>query len=335
MIQPIPNANFTQLSQASVHCSQEPAYQQYRSRWMESPKRFIVGDFPIHLDVEATNRCNLKCVFCDKLPYLSPDQMGDMDIEMYRMIVDEGKENGLCSIKLSYRGEPLLHKKLPEMVAYAKGQGIIDVYFNTNGMLLTERVSEKLIDAGLDRVSVSIEGIDPIAFERERRGADYKKILSNVDGLMRLRDRIGVSHPKVRVQTVALPRIDLRAYVRFWEGRVDEVAAIDHKIATEDDRNFQLTDSEWACPQLWQRMTIEWNGAIFPCNNDDFRKLSPGNVAEKTISDCWKDPIVESARDFHQQGKSHMVAACNGCPWRTTQIKKRRIVSENNIERLI
>ena len=321
-IQPVPNANFMQLSRSSVHDNPDPPYREYRWMWLEHPKRFIVGEFPIHLDIEVTNRCNLKCIFCDKLPYLTPDQMGDMDGDLYQRIIDEGKERKLSSIKLSYRGEPILHRKLPEMVAYAKRQGIIDIYFNTNAMLLTRTVSKRLIDAGLDRISISIEGTDPETFERERRGADFKKILSNIDELIALRERMGTAHPKVRVQTVSLSGIDLKAYARFWENHSDEVATIDFKEADQEQRNREIIDPEWACPQLWQRMTIEWNGAVMPCNNDDYLKLSPGNVNDRSIADFWVDPVVERARRFHMTGQSHRVDACNGCPWRTTQIRK-------------
>ena len=322
MIQAIPNSNFHRLKGPSVHEQSDPAYQTYRRKWHEYPRQFIIEDFPIHLDIEATNRCNLKCVYCDKLEYLSPDQMGDMDFDMFKRIVDEGSDYGLCSIKLSYRGEPLLHPQLPQMVAYAKGKDILDVYFNTNGMLLSEDRCAQLIDAGLDRISVSMDGYDSIAFEKYRRGASFDRIVKNIDRLRDLRGRKSVAHPKIRIQTVNLPEIDLEEYARFWESRCDEVATIDYKEGDETDRRTDLVEQDWACPQLWQRMTIEWDGTIMPCNNDDYRKLSAGNVRYKPIRKCWRDLVAEKAREYHRAGESHLVDACNGCPWRTAQILK-------------
>ncbi len=327
MIQPVPNANFTFLSGRSVNESNDARYLEYRRQWLENPKSFILREFPIHLDIEITNRCNLQCTFCDKLPYLTGDQIGDMDFELYKRIIDEGKEHELCSVKLSYRGESLLHPKVAEMVRYAKKQGVIDIYFNTNGMLLTEKMALRLIDAGLDRISVSVEGADPVAFERARRGAKFDRILENVDRLMELRSKNGVKHPKVRVQTVALPSIDLKEYAEYWLPHCDEVAAIDYKEAEVLKRNKSLEDPDWACPQLWQRMTVEWDGTVIPCNNDDYRLLFPGNANEKSIYDCWHDSAVENARKFHRKGKSYLVKACNGCPWRTTQILKKQKLS--------
>ncbi len=320
MIQAVPNANFTSLGGRSVVESNDPKYLEYRRQWLENPKNFIVSDFPINLDIEITDRCNLRCTFCDKLPLLAKNQIGDMDFKLYKKIVDEGGEKGLCAVKLSYRGEPLLHKQVVEMVAYAKKGGILDIYFNTNAMLLTNEVSLKLMEAGLDRISISVEGTDPVKFERERRGAKFYRIMRNVDALLELREQKGYCYPKVRIQTVRFPGLDLDEYRKFWQSHCDEVAAIDYKEAV--NRDTHLIDENWACPQLWQRMTIEWDGTIMPCNNDDFRFLSPGNVKGMSIEDCWHDPVVEKARNLHKQGKSHLLKSCNGCPWRTTQILK-------------
>lgn len=315
------NQNFSSLTSSSVHDIDSPEYIEYRRCWEEYPANFVVRDFPLHLDIESTNRCNLRCTFCDKLPVMRKNQIGDMNFDLYKKIIDEGSEKGLYGVKLSYRGESLLHKKISEMVSYAKNKGIIDVYFNSNGMLLSEDMSLRLLDAGLDRISISIEGTDPISFEKERRGAKFSTIKNNIINLIELRNRKQSSCPKVRIQTVALPGLDLESYKKYWAAYCDEVAAIDYKDASA--RNVNINDSDWACPQLWQRMTIEWDGTIMPCNNDDLRSLSPGNVNEKSVEDCWHAAVVEKARALHRNGQSHLLASCDGCPWRTTQLLKK------------
>jgi radical SAM protein with 4Fe4S-binding SPASM domain len=320
IVKAIANPNFTSLGGSSVPQEETSEYIEYRRCWSENPLQFIVRDFPLHLDIEITNRCNLRCTFCDKLPMLSKDQMGDMEMKLFKKILDEGAERNLWGVKLSYRGEPLLHPQVADMVAYAKSKGILDVYMNTNGVLLSEEMSRRLIDAGLDRISISVDGTDPEAFERQRRGAKYDHILKNIEKLINLRSYKESAGPKVRVQTVRLPNLDMKEYAQFWSSRCDEVAAIDYKEVK--DRNFDIVKDDWACPQLWQRMTIEWNGTIMPCNNDDFRALSPGNIMNKTVFSCWHDPVVQNTRELHRLGKSHLVTACRGCPWRTTQILK-------------
>ena len=245
-----------------------------------------------------------------------------MEYGLYTRVIDEGLDKGLCSIKLSYRGEPLLHPRLPDMIAYARKKGILDVYFNTNGMLLTEAKSRALIDAGLNRISISVEGTDAVAFEQARIGARFNRIKCNAEALLALRESMGVCFPKVRIQTVALPGINLEEYASYWSSYCDETAAIDYKEAQERDET--LVAPGWACPQLWQRMTIEWDGSIMPCNNDDYRHLSPGNISDMSVFKSWQAPVVQNAREIHMRGHSHELVSCNGCPWRTAQILKVR-----------
>ena len=152
MIQIEPNANFHSIGGISVHDNESSEYAKYRRCCTEYPSKFILRDFPMHLDIEVTSRCNLKCTFCDRQPFLKRDQIGDMDISLYKRIIDECSEHKLWAGKLSYRGEPLLHKDIAEMVSYAKKRGILDLYFNTNAMLLDEKLAERLIDAGLNRI---------------------------------------------------------------------------------------------------------------------------------------------------------------------------------------
>ena len=186
-------------------------------------------------------------------------------------------------------------------------------------MLLTKEISRELILAHLDRISISIDGTNSEEYEAVRIGAKLSTVLNNIQILKNLREEYNVTYPKIRIQTVKLPGIDLDKYVNTWKGYADEVAAIDFK--DESCRNTELR-GDWACPQLWQRMTIEWNGEIFGCNNDDLRGIYLGNVNERLIYSCWHDEKLMKIRELHMKGQSHEVNDCNGCPWRTAQISK-------------
>jgi len=319
MVKIKPNANFYSLGGVSVHDGQGKEYQEYRRSWIELPQEFILRDFPMHLDIEITSRCNLKCTYCDKLPVLTKERLGDMDLALYKKIIDEGAAHKLWGVKLSYRGEPLLHKDIFEMVAYAKNRGILDIYFNTNGMLLNSKTCGELIKAGLDRISISVDGADPEFFNRERVGANFDTIVENIETLMNIRRQKGVDYPKVRVQSIYFPNLDVDKYRTFWSRRCDEVAAVDYKDGASRQEGIVC---DWACPQLWQRMTIEWDGTIHPCNNDDSSLMPLDNVKQKSLYEFWHDGRLREIRQLHRQGASHKVRACNGCPWRMAQIKK-------------
>ncbi|MBM4134787.1 MAG: radical SAM protein [Nitrospira sp.] len=323
------NANFHSVTGQSVFDSREadPRFREYRRRWIEEPASFTTGPFPIHLDVESTGVCNLRCPFCATTTKTwGPDAPGYMKLDLFRRIIDEGAAEGLCSIKLSFRGEPTLHPHLSEMVTYAKQKHILDVYFNTNATLLTETLVHQLIDAGLDRISISFEGITKEAYELYRAGAKYEKVIENVQRLRKIRDVRGLGYPQIRMQTVMLPELrDLfERYVEFWKPWADEVAYLDARREGPHDDHRGLR-SEWACPFLWQRMTILWDGTVLPClmhGISDFSLLALGNVQEGTIKGFWQSEKAVRNRSLHQAGRGHELEACDRCSYRAMELEK-------------
>lgn len=331
MAKPQANANFHTASKSTVFDTRrDERFLEYRRRWYEYPRDFKVGDFPIHLDIEATNACNLKCPFCAVTTHnWGPYKYGYMEMGLYKKIIDEGAANGLCSIKLSLRGEPMLHPKLMEMISYAKENGILDIYFNTNATLLDEKKINALIDAKLDRISVSFEGTTREFYESCRVGANFEKVVANVKLLRKIRDKRGVKYPQIRVQTVLLPELkeSFPQYVAFWQDIADEVAYLDARQETAGDDHRGLV-ADWPCPFLWQRMVILWDGTLLPClmhGVADFSLMSLGNVKKTSIKDAWRSQQSARCRDLHKSGKAHQLEACDRCSYRAMELEKLNI----------
>ena len=100
-----------------------PAHIADRIRFQIYPKVLLSASFPTHLEVEAASKCQMKCPMC-WTTYMKEDVKGIMKMNLYKKIVDEAAANNTFSIKLSWRGEPMLHPKLMEMIKYAKDKGI-------------------------------------------------------------------------------------------------------------------------------------------------------------------------------------------------------------------
>lgn len=318
------NANFHTIGGKNILNRDDDDFRAYRKKWIEWPENFMTGDFPLHLDIEASSVCNLRCKFCDATINKIGTRSGYMDLETYKMIIDEGSKNGLYAIKLNSgaRGEPLLNKNIVEMVKYAKQKGIIDVYMNTNAVLLTRDIAKQLISAGLDRISISFEGVDAHTYEKYRVGAKFNKVKQNILDLIDIRNNMGSEIPKVRIQTVGIPEIlmNIDEYTDYWENIVDEVAMIDSKNYKDIDKKLV---SDWACPYIWQRMMVTWDGIISICGFDYSDDFKLGNVKTHSIVSAWKSTEMERIRKLHKEGLGHEIAICNGCPYRTTEILKR------------
>ena len=317
------DANFHTLAGRSVVDREDERYREYRKKWKEWPETFTTGEFPLHLDVEPTNACNLRCPFCATTH--NRYRKGFMKEETWRMILDEGGRNDLYSLKFTYRGEPLLHPDLARMVRYAKECGIMDVYFNTNALLLTGARIRELIDAGLDRISISFEGYEKGTYEKYRVGSRFETVVGNIRRLKEIKRELGAQRPLVRIQTVLVPELTghEKEYAEFWGPLVDEVAYLDMKNE-EGNPDHRGTIDRWACPMLWQRMTITWDGIILPCVHDIYEWMSFGNITEVSLREAWKGPGEERYRKLHHSSRSHEIRACDRCPLRENEIRKLR-----------
>ena len=128
--------------------------------------------------VEPTNRCNLNCVTCIRHSWNEP--FGDMEWPVYQALIDGIKGfPGPKTIAFAGLGEPLLHKRFPEMVRLAHEQGM-RTEMTSNATLLTPALAEELIEAGLDQFTVSIDGTSDEAHGSVRPGASLEKIIQNV-----------------------------------------------------------------------------------------------------------------------------------------------------------
>ena len=211
------NANFHHLSERAYLMAINPNLKNTERNGMSGPG-ILCREFPLFLDIEVTNECNLHCPFCQYAGMRGKVKKGRITTGIIKKIIDEGADHGLYGVKFNIWGEPLLHPKIHEFVKYAKQKGLIDVYFNTNAMLLDEGASRKLIAAGLDRISISFEGYTKSVYEKYRVGSNYEKVLSNIENLQALKKKLEVKYPKIRVQTVMLPDLEnsFQEYRDFW-----------------------------------------------------------------------------------------------------------------------
>jgi radical SAM protein with 4Fe4S-binding SPASM domain len=78
----------------------------------------------------------------------------------------------------------------------------------------------------------------------------------------------------------------------------------------------------WACPQIFQRMAVWWDGTLLPCNHDDDGLLALGNAGEAAVASCWNSEALSGLREKHRSGNAHEVRACDGCYLRDSEILK-------------
>jgi len=314
-------------------------YGEYRRKWNENPKNHIVERFPIHLDIESANFCNLKCKMCyhsfDKTPEQYTDfKPGLMEFELYKKIIDEGAEKGLCSVKLQFRGEALLHPRILDMVKYAKDKEIIEVMINTNAVNLTEENARGLIKGGLDKLICSVEGYTKEVYEDIRIGAKFEDVLENIKKFQKIKKGMDKEKPTVRVQMVDLPEIhdQVEGYKDFWSNIADEVSVLDMLEVKNNRKDITIVCKDFQCPDLWQRLIITVNGYVGMCCGDHRVIEVLGNVNEDSIEDIWHSERLNEVRNLHIEGESHKIEACRICENRKALIECNKDITYQIIE---
>ncbi|MCX5816456.1 MAG: radical SAM protein [Proteobacteria bacterium] len=280
-----------------------------RYQWFSYPKWHYVAPFPLHVDFEASFRCNLNCPMCFR-PYINSKNYGDMDFELYKKGIDECAENELYSIRLSWRGESTLNPKLVDMIAYAKKRGIKEVSFITNGRLLEGELAEGLIRAGLDYLTVSVDGLE-IHYDRLRAPSTFKSITEKLQAFYNLKNLVGNGLPLMKIQAIwSYIKDDPEAYYYHFKDFTD-------KINFDPENDYSLRevpqDHEFICQYPWQRITVTWNGEIPLCISDWNLHTKIGDLNNQTIKEIWLGEPMEKYRAIQLDRKRMTIPCCKMC----------------------
>jgi cyclic pyranopterin phosphate synthase len=150
-----------------------------------------------YLRVSITDRCNLRCVYC--MPKEGVSQLGHEDILRYEemlRIIRIAKRLGIVKVRVT-GGEPLVRRGVTEFLAVLGKLGLEDISLTTNGILL-ESLADPIRKAGVGRINVSLDSLDPEKYTRITRGGDLATVLRGLEQA----DRAGFSPIKINVVTV-------------------------------------------------------------------------------------------------------------------------------------
>lgn len=303
-------------------------YNNYRRLWIDAPKNEIVTDFPLNVDIELTNACNLQCPHCARTQKSwGSSKVGFMNFDIVNKIINEiNTENGY-GVKFSLRGEPLLYKNIAEVINKIDRNKILDYYFNTNGVALNKDLSKKFIKMQLPRVSISVGGWDKESFEKCQSGAKFEMVLNNVKTLRKLRDEYRSEYPKIRIQAVLKSDFvqHFDEFSEIWGQYADEVGGIDFRDETENSIKSSEKVDSFKCNFLWQRLVILWDGSVYPClfhGVKDASDIMLGNIKDKTLKEFWHSDKMNALRKQHSSGESHLCKSCTFCSYRKSETDK-------------
>jgi len=310
----IPGSTMLELTQRPVTRREE-----YLSAIEACTNLKIVRSFPLKMMIESSNRCMLRCAMCPRGRMTRPE--GDMPFELFEKVIDEAAERGLYHLSMHQHGEPLMNERLPEMVQAAKARGVPVVNLTTNGVLLDETASRALIEAGLDTLVVSFDGITRDAYTRLRGVEEYyDRVRDNMLRFVRLRKSFGLSRPFFRIHALRADEVtdeQVEAFRAEWAGVADHVGI--GEIASYGAGN-ELFDYERGasvarvpCRHLWQQLIVLRTGDVVPCCVDIDAHVTVGNVYEEPLASIWTGKRLSHYRAMHVVGRADELSGCAEC----------------------
>ena len=265
---------------------------------------------PLSMYIEPTRKCNLKCFYCmhstrgneNGVLAKTGFKLEDMDMDLYKKIVKDimafpNKTNRVC---FSGLGDPLMNPRLPEMAKILRDAGFtarIDVI--TNGLLLTPTMSEALVEAGVNRIQISVQALTS---ERNREicgvPVDMEKYIQNIEYLYKNK-----KNTEIFIKIIDANLSGGEEKDRFFNmfSHICDTIFVEHLVIMEQQMgdhggkvdatrnlNNEIVEKRFCCGVMFYFLQINIDGDTYPCSTPGLpTAFSMGNVRDNTLVEIW------------------------------------------------
>jgi MoaA/NifB/PqqE/SkfB family radical SAM enzyme len=280
--------------------------------------------YPLVITVEATNVCNLECPYCFTGAGEAGRRRSMMSLEMFGKLMDELGDYALM-VEFHNWGEPMLHKKLPDMIRMASSRGISTVV-STNFSLPFDRArAEAIVSSGLAILGVSIDGATQESYEKYRVGGKLETVLANVRLVNEAKRALGVATPSLSWSFHVFEHnwrdVPLAGSMAKELG-MEFVAAKGWVAGPEWDSggsfDFWVGTSPARCRYLWTQAIINNDGRTAPCCATFYDEDDYGVLENTRFRDVWNnDKFRDARRMFRSRSQSTYKEKliCYDCPY--------------------
>ncbi|HAQ18026.1 MAG TPA: radical SAM protein [Prolixibacteraceae bacterium] len=254
-----------------------------------------------YLRISVTDRCNLRCTYC--MPEEGIRLMEHSDILSYEEITDFARmavANGITKVRLT-GGEPLVRKDIVELVGMlAAIDGIEDLAMTTNGILLSKYALD-LKNAGLNRINVSLDTVNPDQYCQITRNGELAVVLEGIETAI----QVGLRPIKVNCVLLGQPDDETQKLKQFCE---------DHGLSLRFIHQMNLKTGEFSTVEGGEggncgkcnRVRLLANGDIKPCLFSDLsyniRELGHQEALNLALGNKPKSGTYNQSGEFYNIG---------------------------------
>ncbi len=282
--------------------------------------------YPKHIFIETVGSlCTTNCIMCSRdkwtrKPLIMKDDIYEKVLQGFMPYLDK-----IEKVSFFNYGEPLLDPMIGPRIARARELGFRGTGISTNATELSEDKAKSLLDAGLEALICSIDGIEAATHEKIRPGAKFNEIVDNILNFIELRKQHQArTRLIVRFTAQQLNIDEWPAFKDFWLSKLDSsyndivFFMRVHSWGTAND-DFKSQDTfgdggAYICPDFLTKQYIFADGsAAFCCAdcNGTFKDL--GNAAFNDPIEIYNKAVFKKYRQYMQKGRINELDLCREC----------------------
>ena len=295
-------------------------------------KPLILGT-PFALSIEPTTACNLGCPECPSGLKQFSRKTGNLTPDLNKKIIDELK-NHLTYINYYFQGEPFINRNLFEMIDYANSNNIYSST-STNGHFLTDENCKKTIKSGLQRLIISIDGVDQKSYENYRKNGDFSKVITGTKNIINWKKKLQSQTPHIIFQFLV---------VKTNEHLIEEIKSLSNNLGVnelriktaqfyefENGNSLMPNNEKYSryklnkhgkyvlknklynhCWRMWSSAVVTVNAEVVPCcfDKDAINKI--GNLKTEKFKTIWKSKSYNKFRGMILNGRKE-IEICKNC----------------------
>lgn len=297
------------------------AFNLFQLRWSyylsRISKRGVIAGKPFSLSIEPTTACNLGCPECPSGLKQFTRPTGKLDLQLHRSMLDQ-VQNTVFYVNYYFQGEPFLHPQFLELISDAKKRKVY-TSTSTNAHFINEQKATEIVQSGLDRLIISIDGLTQETYENYRVHGELNKVIEGTKYLIEAKKKLNSSTPHLIFQFLAVKQNEHEIEDVFKLGKemgIDEVRIKTAQLYNYKNGNPLMPDNEKYsryklqkdgtyrikhdlgnhCWRMWSSSVLTWDGKVVPCCFDKDAKHVLGSLEDKTFSQVWNGKQYTSFR---------------------------------------
>jgi len=283
-------------------------------------KNEIPLESPYVIFIDPSSACNFKCKFCMNHKIKNPKIMDSL---VYKKIIDDLQEfeTPIKTIRLYGFGEPLFNKNFCDMVVYAKKSNkVISVDTTTNASMLSPELIIKLVESGIDRINISINGLSDIDYKNfTGQQINFKNLVANISNLYDIKKDSTIVFIKINGDNLT-PEQKGNFFDIFKP--ISDGCAIEYcskcwydtdipNVNTEIGIYGQPLEDIKVCPYIFYTLVFQSSGESSICFLDWDKRMLIGDVRKKSVKQIWNSPILKKFQIEMLKGyKTHICSDC-------------------------